>query len=215
MTVRYALGDVPRERLSAASRRELVEASASEVFAERGYRGGSIAEIAGRAGVSAPVVYDHFPSKAELYRHLLERHFAELRQVWRDNIPGPEPAGERIGRAVDAWFAYVEKHPFAGRLLFRESVADPEVQAIHAGVAEASREAILPLFSTEPGAEKLIGTPVDAGLEMVWVVLRGVLQGLAIWWADHPEIPRKQVVTTAMNALWLGFERVSAGDTWT
>jgi AcrR family transcriptional regulator len=205
---------VARERLNAASRRELVEASAGEVFAERGYRGGSIAEIARRAGVSAPVVYDHFPSKAELYRHLLERHFAELRQVWRDNLPGSEPAGERIGRAVDAWFGYAEKHPFAGRLLFRESVADPEVQAIHAEVASASREAILPLFSAEPGAEKMIGAQADTGLEMVWVVLRGVLQGLAIWWADHPEVPRERVVATAMNALWLGFERVSGGETW-
>jgi AcrR family transcriptional regulator len=192
----------------------MIEASAGEVFAERGYRGGSIAEIAFRAGVSAPVVYDHFPSKAELYRQLLERHFAELRQVWRDNLPGPEPAGERIGRAVDAWFAYTEEHPFAGRLLFRESVADPEVQAIHADVANASRDAVLSLFSAVPGAEQLIGTPAGAGLEMVWVVLRGVLQGLAIWWADHPEVPREHVVATAMNTLWLGFERVSAGKTW-
>lgn len=203
-----------RKRLSADTRRELIEASASEVFAERGYRGGSIAEIARRAGVSAPVVYDHFPSKADLYRHLLERHFAELRQIWRDNLPGPEPTGERIGRAVDAWFAYAEEHPFAGRLLFRESVADPEVRAIHEEVASASRDEVLTLFSSEPGAEKLIGARAEAGLEMVWVVLRGVLQGLAVWWADHPEVPREQVVATAMNSLWLGFERVRGGETY-
>lgn len=134
--------------------------------------------------------------------------------MWRDNLPGPEPAGERIGRAVDAWFAYVETHPFAGRLLFRESLADPEVRAIHDEVAAASREAVMPLFSAEPGSEKLTGAPSGAGMEMVWVVLRGVLQGLAIWWADHPEVPREQVVETAMNALWLGFERVSAGETY-
>jgi len=205
---------VTRKRLSAAARRDLIEASASEVFAERGYRGGSVGEIARRAGVSPPVVYDHFPSKAALFRRLLERHFAELRAVWQDNLPGPEPAAERIGRAVDAWFAYTETHPFAGRLLFREDVADPEVQAIHAEVAGASREAVLPLFAAEPGAAGLIGDLPGAGLEMVWVVLRGVLQGLAIWWADHPEIPRERVVTTAMNALWLGFERVSAGETY-
>ena len=203
-----------RERLSAEKRRELIEASASEVFAERGYRDGSVAEIARRAGVSPPIVYDHFPSKAGLYRHLLERHFADLRQVWRDNLPGPEPAGERIGRAVDAWFAYAEEHPFAGRLLFRESIADPEVRAIHEEVAGASREEVMPLLAAEPGAERLTGAAAT-GMEMVWVVLRGVLQGLAIWWADHPEVPREQVVATAMNALWLGFDRVRGGDTWT
>jgi AcrR family transcriptional regulator len=200
--------------MSAASRRALIEESASEVFAERGYRAGSIEEIARRAGVSAPVVYDHFPSKAALFRDLLERHFAELRAVWRDNLPGTEPAGERIGRAVDAWFIYIEEHPFAGRLLFRENLADPEVGAIHAEVAASSRDAVMPLFTAEPGAEQLIGTPSETGMEMVWVVLRGVLQGLAIWWADHPEVPRRQVVAMAMNALWLGFERVSTGETW-
>ncbi len=202
-----------RKRLSAASRRELIEASAAEVFAEHGYRGGSIAEIARRAGVTPPVVYDHFASKAALFRQLLKHHFADLRAIWRDNLPGDEPAGERIGRAVDAWFAYIEEHPFAGRLLFRESLADPEVREIHAEVAGASREAIMPLFSAEPGSEQLTGA-ADAGLEMVWVVLRGVLQGLAIWWTDHPEVPREQVVSTAMNALWIGFERVSGGETW-
>jgi len=200
-----------RERLSADRRRELIEASAGELFAERGYRGGSIAEIARRAGVSAPVVYDHFPSKADLYRQLLERHFADLRQIWRDNLPGSEPAGERIGRALDAWFAYAEGHPFAGRLLFREDVADPEVRAIHEEVARSSREEVLPMFAAEPGAERLTGAAAT-GLEMVWVVLRGVLQGLAIWWADHPEVPREQVVATAMNALWVGFERASEGE---
>ena len=49
---------------------------------------------------------------------------------------------------------------------------------------------------------------------MVWVVLRGVLQGLAIWWTDNPGVPRERVVATAMNALWLGFERVQQGESW-
>lgn len=49
---------------------------------------------------------------------------------------------------------------------------------------------------------------------MAWVVLRGVLQGLAIWWSEHPEVPRERVVATAMNALWVGFERVLGGEVW-
>lgn len=204
----------PRKRLSAAARRELIEAAASEVFAEHGYRGGSIDEIARRAGVTPPVVYDHFSSKAALYQHLLERHFADLREVWRRHLPGPEPAGERIARAVDAWFAYAEAHPFAGRLLFREADADPAVKSIHEAVAASSRDAVLPLFEALPGAENLVGPQQREGLEMVWVVLRGILQGLASWWTEHPEVPRERVVATAMNSLWLGFERVSGGETW-
>ena len=50
---------------------------------------------------------------------------------------------------------------------------------------------------------------------MAWVVLRGVLQGLAMWWHEHPDVPREQVVATAMNALWIGFERAQRGEAWT
>jgi AcrR family transcriptional regulator len=192
----------------------VIERAATEVFAERGYQGASIDEIARRSGVTPPVVYDHFASKRDLYRRLLERHFAELREVWHAHFPGDDPPGQRMARSFDAWFAYIETHPFAGRMLFRETSGDPEVEAIHAEVAAVSSAAIMPLFAAEPGAENLTGSLDGDGLAMAWVVLRGVLQGLALWWVDHPEVPREQVVATAMNSLWVGFERVTEGKGW-
>ncbi len=45
-------------------------------------------------------------------------------------------------------------------------------------------------------------------------VIRAGLAGLAIWWADHPEVSREQIVTTAVNTIWVGFERVSKGEAW-
>lgn len=204
----------PKKRIGRAARRSLIEAAASELFADRGYRGASIEEIARRSGVTPPVVYDHFESKLDLYRQLLERHFAELREVWRRNFSGDDPPRERVARSLDAWFAYVEEHRFAGRVLFRDAGADPEVAAVHAAVASGSRNAIMQLFAAEPGASGLAGSIDGEGLEMVWVVLRGVLQGLAIWWTDNPGVPRERVVSTAMNALWLGFERVRQGESW-
>lgn len=191
-----------RRRMSAAARRELIELRASELIAERGYRGASIGEIARRSGVTPPVVYDHFASKRDLYRHLLERHYAALREVWGRNLPGPEPAEERIARSIDAWFAYMEEHPFAARLLFRQLGGDPELDPVHAEVAADSSAIVMSLFAAEPGAEKLAGALDPAGLEMAWVVLRGVLQGLALWWSEHPEVPRERVVATAMKVLW-------------
>jgi AcrR family transcriptional regulator len=199
--------------MTAAARREVIAGAAATLFAERGYRGASIEEIARGSGVTPPVVYEHFESKRDLYRHLLELHFAELREVWREHFAGDGPLEQRVASSFDAWFAYVEVHPFAGRVLFRYST-DPEIEAVHAGVAARSREAILPLFAAEPGAENLAGSVTDEGIEMVWVVLRGVLQGLAVWWSEHPEVPRERVVATAMNALWIGFERSQAGDVW-
>jgi hypothetical protein len=41
-----------------------------------------------------------------------------------------------------------------------------------------------------------------------------VLQGLAIWWSENPQVPRERVVATAMNSLWIGFERVFEGEGW-
>jgi AcrR family transcriptional regulator len=200
--------------MTAAARREVIEGAATELFAERGYVGASVDEIATRSGVSPPVVYDHFASKLDLYRRVLERHFADLREVWREHFVGEEPAEERMPASFDAWFAYVEAHPFAGRMLFRDTVGDPAADAVQAEVAAASRAAILPLFAAEPGSENMAGSTTGEGLEMAWVVMRGVLQGLAIWWSEHPEVPRERVVATAMNALWVGFERVSEGDLW-
>jgi AcrR family transcriptional regulator len=203
----------PRRRLTAAARREVIANAATVLFSEHGYRGASIEAIARASGVTPPVVYEHFDSKRELYRSLLEHHFAELREVWRENFVGDDPLERRIAASFDAWFAYVEVHPFAGRVLFRYST-DPEIEAVHAEVAERSREAILPLFAAEPGSENLAGSVEGEGIEMVWVVLRGVLQGLAVWWSEHPDVPRERVVATAMNALWVGFERAQSGSAW-
>lgn len=199
--------------MTAAARRQVIVDAAAVLFSERGYRGASIEAIARGSGVTPPVVYEHFESKRELYRELLERHFAELREVWREHFAGEGPAAERVARSFDAWFAYVEVHPFAGRVLFRYST-DPEIEEVHAEVAARSREAILPLFAAEPGSENVAGSVDGEGIEMAWVVLRGVLQGLAVWWSEHPEVPRERVVKTAMNSLWIGFERAQAGEVW-
>jgi len=203
----------PRRRLPAAERRELIELAATEVVAERGYHGAGMSEIARRAGVSVPVVYDHFPSKQALYRRLLERHFADLQAIWIEHFGADAPAGERLGRAVEAWFAYVEAHPFASRVLFRGATGDPEVDAIHREVETASRDHMIPRLQTEPAMQATGGSP--AGRLLVWEVFRVTMQGLALWWVDHPEVPREQLVATTMNALWIGYERVSAGETWT
>ena len=47
---------------------------------------------------------------------------------------------------------------------------------------------------------------------MAWAVLRAVLQGLALWWHAHPQVPRARVVATAMNSVWFGFDRVGRGE---
>lgn len=200
--------------MTAPQRREVIERAASEVFSERGYRAATIDEIARRSGVSAPVVYDHFDSKLDLHRRLLERHYGELRAVWREHLAGDEPAGVRIGRAFDAWFQYIEAHPYAWRMLFRDTTGDPHIEAFHRGIAAESRAAIIHLLAREPAAATIAGAGGAVAMEMLWELVRAALQGLALWWWDHREVPREAVVATAMNALWIGFERAGRGERW-
>ena len=203
-----------RKRLSAAERREIIETAATEVFAERGYHGAGIDEIARRSGVSAPVVYDHFESKADLHGRLLERHLGEMRTVWAAHLTGDEPAAVRIRRALDAWFAYVESHPYAWRMIFRDTSGDPEVQAAHREIQAQSSRGLLPLLATLPGGEEIAGEGGEVAREMVIELLRSAIAGLALWWYDHREVPREQVVAAAMNALWVGFGRLAEGERW-
>jgi AcrR family transcriptional regulator len=203
-----------RKRLSADARREVIEEAATALFAERGYRGASIDEIARRSGVTVPVIYDHFASKRALYQRLIERHYAELRQIWFDHATGGVPLARWLPDAVDRWFAYVEVHPFAGRMLFRDTTGDPELEAMHRAIQRSSRGALLPLVAEEAAASSTVDPRDPLALELAWETLRAVLQGLALWWYEHPDVPRRRIVDTAMNAIWVGLDRFLAGETW-
>ena len=200
--------------MTSAARREVIERAAMEVFAERGYHGASMDEIARRSGVSPPVVYDHFASKIELHKRLLERSRDELLEMWRESLGGDDPAEKRIARALGAWASYVEAHPYAPRMLFHETTGDPEVQAIHREVQAQSLAALGAILGREPGSERMAGSADAVALEMAAEVIRAGLTGLAIWWNEHPEVPREQVVATAVNVLWIGFDRVRRGEVW-
>jgi AcrR family transcriptional regulator len=202
-----------RTRMSAEQRREVIERAATEVFAERGYQGAGMDEIARRSGVSPPVLYDHFDSKLDLHRRLLERTREELLEMWRTELSGDEPAEQRVPRALDAWARYVEEHPFAARMYFQEPSGDPEVRAVHAEVTGPARAALGAILGSEPGGAEIAGAD-ELSLEMAAEVIRSGLTGLAIWWIDHPEVPRAQIVETAINVIWVGLERVSRGERW-
>ena len=196
-----------RRRLSAADRREAIERAATEVFAERGYRGASTAEIARRSGISVPVVYDHFASKLELHRRLLERTRNELLDLWRAELAGDEPSSVRVPRAIEAWAAYVESHPYAARMFFRETSGDAEAEAVHREIQAQARVALGVVLGHEPAARHLGG---QESLEMAAEIVRAGLAGLAVWWSEHPQVPREQIVAVALSVIWTGFERTAA-----
>jgi len=190
----------------------VIERAATEAFAELGYHNAAMDEIARRSGVSVPILYDHFPSKRELHRRLLERNFAELRALWAQHLAADVAPEPRMAQTIDAWFAYVQARPYAWRMLFRETTGDAEVEAAHRDVAARSKAALLPLLQSELAGTAAVAS--SAELEMLWEVFRTVLQGLALWWYEHQDVPREQVVATAMNSLWIGIERLQRGEQW-
>ena len=144
-----------------------------------------------------------------LHRRLLERTRDELLEMWRTHLAGDEPAEERIPRAIDAWAAYLQEHPYAPRMFFTETTGDPEVEAIH---RQVQAQATAALGVVVGGEAARAPAAADLPAEMAAEIMRSGLAGLAIWWSDHPEVPREEIVATALNVLWIGLERVRRGE---
>ena len=110
-----------RVRLSSAERREQLLTISREVFAERGFEGASVEEIAARAGVSKPVVYEHFGGKEGAYQAVVERETSTLHAEIRAalNKPGAGPR-ETLERGALALLDYIDRCPDGFRILSRD-----------------------------------------------------------------------------------------------
>src|SRR5213592_1932466 len=109
-------------------RRQLLDA-ALEVFVSQGYHAAAMDEIAERAGVSKPVLYQHFPGKLELYLALLEIHVDELVMRVTDAMESTTDNKVRVHNAVSAYFDFVDGESQAYRLVFESDLrGEPVVQ---------------------------------------------------------------------------------------
>ncbi len=198
----------PRRRLSAQQRRVSLLTAATQVFAAEGYAGASIREIAEAAGVTIPVLYDHFASKKQLQIELLEREGDAL-IVATSSVSAASPE-ELMRRSVEAFFSYVEEHPFAWRMLFREPPTDPDIAVAHARVMARAREAIGALFALTPEWRPSSGLSRDQQIELLAEGTKSAINGLAAWWWEHREVPRDAVVGVAVDLLFHGIERLHA-----
>jgi len=131
-------------RLRAPQRRAQLLAVAVEVFAERGFHATAMDEIAEAAGVTKPVLYQHFPSKRALYRELLDDVEEQLIARIVATTSGATTGRERVELGFAAYFAFVSEHRAAFRLLFGASVRN---DAEFAAVAERAIERIADLIA--------------------------------------------------------------------
>src|ERR1700730_17187702 len=104
-------------------RRQLLDA-ALEVFVSQGYHAAAMDEIAERAGVSKPVLYQHFPGKLELYLALLDESVDTLVETVRDALrSNPDPT-QRVAATFGAYFEYVGGKGQAYRLVFESDLSN-------------------------------------------------------------------------------------------
>jgi AcrR family transcriptional regulator len=201
-----------RRRLRPEQRRELIMSGAMELFAEHGYEGASMNEIAQASGISPAVIYDHFPSKARLAVELLERQTGELLSfVGRALEHAPATAAAQLRAGVEAFFAYVEEHRFAWRMLFRDPPSDPEVAAAYRLLNDSATAAITVfLKSGDSGTLGAYENPERAAV-LFAEALKAAQNGLASWWYEHPEVSREEIVERLLEFAWTGLERLSAG----
>ncbi|MCF8538377.1 MAG: TetR/AcrR family transcriptional regulator [Candidatus Nanopelagicales bacterium] len=116
-------------RLPREERRLQVLAAALEVFSAVGYHAASMDEIAERAGVSKPVLYQHFPGKLELYLELLDNGVEDWLAAARQALTGTTDNATRVEAMVRAYFRFVEEPGGAFRLVFESDLAhEPAVR---------------------------------------------------------------------------------------
>ena len=192
-------------------RRVAILDSALAVFARHGYRGAAIDDIATTAGVSKALIYEHFPSKRHLHAALIERHVGDLFERLVESAATSEPGEVRLRAGVDAFLGFVEARPDAFRLLFRDAV-EPEVAEMLRGLAQQAAREVAGLIATEPREKRGDDAEENEGIEMFATILTGGVQQLALWWHDHPDVPRERLVNRVMEFAWLGLERVRAGE---
>jgi len=114
------------QRLPRSARRAQLLEAAQGAFVESGYYAAAMDDIAERAGVSKPVLYQHFPSKLELYLALLDDRAGELVAAVRSALASSTDNKARVFATVAAYFEFVAKEGSAFRLLFESDLINED-----------------------------------------------------------------------------------------
>jgi AcrR family transcriptional regulator len=186
-------------RLSRTARRAQLLLAARDVFAAHGYHAAAMDDIAERAGVSKPVLYQHFPGKLELYRALLTTYADELVDRVHQAISTTTDNQERVKAAVAAYFDFVAGEGQAYRLVFESDLrSEPEAAAVVDGALTRCIDTVADAVTTDAG--------LDAPrARMLAVGLVGLSQVAAQYWLDSDRaVPRDEAVALMSSLAWRG-----------
>lgn len=189
----------PRKRLTLDQRRTRILAAATRLFARRGYDGASMSGIASDAGITKPVLYDHFASKEALFETLLRSIRDDLLAKGRAIGQSSASDEHRFRSAVDAFFEFVEGQPDAAKILLIVPQGNPVTLKLSRDVQRGATAAI----------SQLLKSHLPAGATWQYQAagefLKEGLHALAKWWLSHPGPSRDEIVDLVMTACWTGF----------
>lgn len=191
-----------RTRLPRSARRAQLLAAAQKVFVVAGYHSAGMDEIADRAGVSKPVLYQHFPSKLELYLALLDQQAEVLVEAVRAAMARTTDNKARVRGAVTAYLDFVDGEGEGHRLVFEtdlrnEAAVRERVDAITAKCVEA--------IATTIAADTQL--PTDEA-RLLSVGLAGLAEVGARWWlldgGTSGPVGRERAVDLLVGLAWRG-----------
>jgi AcrR family transcriptional regulator len=174
-------------RLPRGARRLQLLQAAQDVFVAHGFHAAAMDDIADRAGVSKPVLYQHFPGKRELYLALLEQQVGELADRMTEAMAGTDDNHDRVYAAVGAYFDFIDAEGEAFRLVFESDLRnDAEVSAVVDRGTRACVEAIAEVIAADTG-------------------LTGLAETSARWWLPRKgSVARDEAVALMAALAWRG-----------
>jgi AcrR family transcriptional regulator len=186
-------------RLPRDERRAQLLAAALEVFTAAGYHSAAMDEIADRAGVSKPVLYQHFPSKLDLYLAVLDTLIDSLVFAIQRAIQSTPDNAKRVQATIAAYFDFIEAEGEAFRLLFESDMnVEPAVRERLNRMTYDCAAAVSAVISLDTGL------PQEAAM-LLGVGLIGSAQVTARHWLERDsKLSREQAQTLATNIIWRG-----------
>ena len=194
-----------RARMTGKERREQLLDIGRSLFAERGFDATSVEEIAQRAGVSKPVVYEHFGGKEGLYAVVVDREMRSLLDAITGALTSQGHPRELLERAAFALLDYVESSTDGFRILVRDSpvaqstgtfaslISDAASQVEHIMVNQFKQRGFDPKFA-----------PMYAQMLVGMVALTGQ------WWLDARRPKKADVAAHLVNLAWNGLSGLEA-----
>ncbi|RBY79995.1 TetR/AcrR family transcriptional regulator [Blastococcus sp. TF02-09] len=197
-------------RLPRGARRLQLLRAAQDVFVAQGFHAAAMDDIADRAGVSKPVLYQHFPGKRELYLALLEEQVSELADRVAEAMAATHDNRSRVDAAVGAYFDFIDADGEAFRLVFESDLRnDADVRTIVDRGTGTCVEAIAEVIAADTGADTERALLLASGLA-------GLAESSARWWLPRKGTVSRDEAVALMSALaWRGisgFPRIDGGQ---